>query len=96
MNYTYNAILLDMHELVVRRGGQHDHGLDGLRLVVEHHHAQPHLFALAAAVRALHLDEERQHAHVLPTHSLISILDPAFWQVLGSCCQRNDIRESLV
>ena len=62
---THNAVLLDVHELVVGRGGQHDDGLDVLRLVVEHHHAQADLLALPTLIRTLHFYEEWQHAYVL-------------------------------
>ncbi|KAF9422363.1 hypothetical protein HW555_001953 [Spodoptera exigua] len=71
---THNAILLDMHELVVWRGGEYDDGLDVLRLVVEDDHPQPHLLALSARRRALHLYEERQHAYVLVTIGLVGMV----------------------
>lgn len=70
---TDDAVLLDVHELVVRRRGQHHDGLDVLRQVVEHQHAQPHLLALPALLWPFHLDEERQHTYVLCTDIIILV-----------------------
>lgn len=63
--YAHNSILLHVHELIVRRGLQHDDCLEVLRRVVEHYHAEADLLALPALVGALHFYEEREYADVL-------------------------------
>lgn len=60
-----HAIFFDMHELVIRRIGQHDGSFDVIQHIIENAHTDSHLFALFALVRHLDVDKEWQHTHVL-------------------------------
>lgn len=69
---TYDSVHLNMHKLVAIRVSQYNNCLDVVHHVVEDGHSHTDLLTLMTDGRHLHIDEERQHSHILKSHAYIT------------------------